>query len=83
MDAWVVTELGVKCGGHNFSLPDENGVTIALGENFDVGTDAFDARRADVDLLEWLGPKLGIQGEDGGVDLAPVGVSSNSYIDGV
>ena len=55
MDARVFAQFGVEGGGHDFALTDEDGVTVTLGEDFDAGPGAFDARGAEVDLLEWLG----------------------------
>lgn len=35
VDAGVVGKFGMEGGGHDVSLPDEDGVAFALGEDFD------------------------------------------------
>lgn len=81
MDAEVGGHFGVEGGGHGSSLPDEDGVFVAGGEDFDGRAGAFDARGADVDLFEGATGEFGFGGEDGGVDLAAVGVAGDGDVE--
>ena len=82
MDARVVAEFGMEGGGKDVVLADENGEAVAGGEGFDFRAGAGDARSADKDHLEWAAGEFGWDGEDGGVDLATVGVAFDRDIEG-
>src|SRR5260370_526502 len=60
--------------GEKIALANEDGEAVAGGEGFDRRAGADDARGADEDHLEWAAFEFGGGGEDGGVDLAAVGV---------
>ena len=75
VDAEIVAEFGVEGRGQNVALADEDGEVFAGGEDFDLGTCARDAGCADEDHLELRAGERGGLGEDGGVDLAAVGVA--------
>lgn len=81
MDAAVGAELGVEGGGHEVTLADEGGEAFALGEDLDGGTGAGDAGGADEDHLERTAGKGSLGGEDGGVDLASVGVALDDGVE--
>ena len=82
MDAGVGAEFGVEGGGEEMAFADEDGEAVAGGEGFDVGAGAGDAGGADEDHLEWAAGELGRGGEDGGVDLAAVGVALDGDVEG-
>ncbi len=65
MNAWVIAELRVKGSGHNFPLPDKNGMSVAFGENFNAGTCALDSWSADVNLLQRFGAEFGGERHNG------------------
>jgi hypothetical protein len=75
VDARVGRKLGVEGGGEQVALADEYGSVIASGENFDAGAHARDARGADEDHLDGTAGQGSRPGQDGGVDLASVGVA--------
>ena len=82
VDAGVVAEFGVKGGGEQMALTDEDGEAVAGGEGFDVRAGSGDAGGTDEDHLEWAAGKFGGGGEDGGVDLAAVGVALYGDVEG-
>src|ERR1700723_2856787 len=67
-------------GGEEMALADEDREAVAGGEGFYVGAGAGDAGGADEDHLQWSAFEFGRGGEDGGGDLAAVGVGL--YCDG-
>ena len=75
MDAGVAAEFGMEGGGEEMALADEDREAVAGGEGFYVGAGAGDAGGADEDHLQWSAFEFGRGGEDGGVDLAAVGVA--------
>lgn len=82
VDAGVVAQLGVEGGGKEVAFADEDGVGVASGEGFDFLSSAGDTGGADEDHLERAAGELGIDLEDGGVDLTAVGVALNRHIEG-
>src|SRR5437763_9163321 len=54
VDARVVSELGVEGSGEEASLPDEDGLAVELGEDFDLGAGGGDTRGADEDSSQRL-----------------------------
>ena len=82
MDAGVGAEFGVEGGGEEVAFADEDGEVVAGGEGFDVGAGAGDAGGADEDHLEWAAGEFCRLGEDGGVDLAAVGVALDGDVEG-
>ena len=83
VDAGVVAQLGMEGGCEDVVLADEDGVVFAGGKGFDSGTGAGDARGADEDHLQRAAGEFGIRVEDGGVDLAAVGVALDGDVEGV
>ncbi len=82
MDAEVGGQLGVEGGGEDVVLADEDGRAFALGEGLDCGAGAGDPRGADEDHLDGLVAERGLSLEDGGVDLASVGVALDGNVEG-
>src|SRR5580693_2809361 len=72
----------MKGRGEEVAFPDEDGEAVAGGEGFDFGAGVSDARGADEDHLEWAAGEFGRLGEDGGVDLAAVGVALDGDVEG-
>src|SRR5277367_2509693 len=69
-------------GGEEVAFADEDRESVAGGEGFDIGAGAGDARGADEDHLERAAFEFCRRGEDGGVDLAAVGVALDGDIEG-
>ena len=63
------------------SLAHQGGEAFALGEDLDGGTGVGDAGGADEDHLERAAGQGGLGGEDGGVDLAAVGVAFDNGVE--
>jgi len=82
VDSEVVAQLGMEGCGEEIALADEDRVVIAGGEGFDLGAGAGDAGGTDEDHLERAALEFGGGGEDGGVDLAAVGVALDGDIEG-
>src|SRR5271154_4907132 len=82
VDAGVGAEFGVEGGSEEVAFADEDREAVAGGEGFDVGAGVRDAWGADEDHLEWAAFKFRRLGEDGGVDLASVGVALDGDVDG-
>jgi len=81
VDAAVGGELGVKGGGEDVSLLDEDREAVALGENFDSCAGLHDARRSDVDELHGATFETGVDGFDDAIDLASVGVALHRCVE--
>ena len=81
VDAGVGGELGVEGGGEDVAGADEGGEAVAGGEGLDRGAGAGDARGADEDHLQRRAGERGGRGEDGGVDLAAVGVALDGDVE--
>ena len=75
MDAGVVAEFGVKGGGEEVALADEDRSVFACGQGLYIGAGAGDAGGPDEDHFEWATGECGFGGEDCRVDLATVGVA--------
>ncbi len=73
--AAVLAEFGVKRSGEDMALADEGGGAVPAGERFDAGTEAAEARCANVDRFKWAARQGGFLGTNGGVVLAAVGVA--------
>jgi len=71
----------VECGGEDVAGADEGGEAVAGGEGFDGGAGAGDARSADEDHLQRRAGERSGRGEDGGVDLAAVGVALDGDVE--
>ena len=82
VDAGVAGELGVKGGGEEVAFSDEDWGAVAGGEGFDPGAGVGDAGGADEDHFERAAGEGGGGGEDGGVDLAAVGVALYGDVQG-
>jgi hypothetical protein len=82
VNAEVVTKFRMEGGGEEMALTDQDGEVVAGGEGLDLGPGAGDARGADEDHLEGGAGEFGGGGEDGGVDLAAVGVAFNGDVEG-
>ena len=52
MDTLVFAQFGMESCGQQPALADKHGVAVALGQHLDLGADALDAWRANVDLLQ-------------------------------
>lgn len=68
-------------GGEDILLADEGRKAVALGEDFDFGAGADDARGADVDHFERAAFELRGRGGDGAVVLASVGVALDGCVE--
>jgi hypothetical protein len=77
-----VTELRVEGCGEKVALADEDREVVAGGQGFDLGAGAGDAGGADEDHLEWAAGEFRGGGEDGGVQLAPVGIAFDGDVEG-
>ena len=75
VDAGIAAELRVKGRGEEVTMPDEDGMVFAGGEDLDTFADAVDAGGADEDHLERAAGQGGLGGEDGRFVLAAVGVA--------
>lgn len=71
----------MKRSGEQVTLTDEDGEAVAFGEGFDIGAGVGDAGGADEDHLERTAFELGWRGENGGVDLATVGVALDGDVE--
>src|SRR5580704_15890506 len=69
-------------GGKEVAFANEDGEAVAGGEGFDVWASLGDAGGADEDHLERVAGEFGGGGEDGGVDLAAVGVALDGDVEG-
>src|SRR5580700_10192877 len=63
------------------AFADENREAVAGGEDLDVGAGVGDAGGSDEDHLEWAAFEGCRGGEDGGVDLAAVGVALDGDVE--
>src|SRR6266436_3952171 len=79
MHAGIVRKFGMKCGSHDSSLPDCDGITALGGNYFDVRSHALNFRGTDKNHLQWGVSQFA--GADGAVDLAPVGVAANANVE--
>ena len=64
----------MKGGGEDLALADQGREAVAAGEDFNAWTGGDDARGADEDHFQRSTREGGFLGDDGGVDLAAVGV---------
>ena len=71
----------MECCGHQFSLAHQYWVTLAAGQDFDLRAGLRDAGRADENHLQWIAGQGSRRDEDGGVDLAAVGVAFDHCIE--
>ena len=71
----VVGQLGVKCGSEDMALTNQDGRSVATGQNLNSGASFDDLWGADKDHFQGTARKFGFFGEDGGVDLAAIGVA--------
>lgn len=69
--------------GEEVAFADQDREAVACGEGFDLWAGAGDAGGTDEDHLEWAAFDLGWDGEDGGVDLAAVGVALDGDVERV
>jgi len=81
MDAAVGGELGVEGGSHEVALAHQGGESFALGEDLDGGAGAGDAGGANEDHFKRAAGQGSFGGENGGVDLAAVGVAFNDGVE--
>ncbi len=81
VDAGVGGEFGVEGGGEEMALADENGGGIAGGEDLDGGAGFGDAGGADEDHFKRRAGQGSGGEEDGGVDLAAVGVALDGDVE--
>jgi len=81
VDAAVAGELGMEGGGQDTALANKDGEAVALGEYLDAGADFDDARGADEDHLQRASGQSCFGGNNGGVDLAAVGVALDDGIE--
>jgi hypothetical protein len=77
----VAGEFGMEGRGHEFSLADEHGEVVAAGKYLDRGTGFKDARSANEDHFKWLAGKGRGRDENGGVDLAAVGIALDDGVE--
>ena len=82
MDACVVGKLGMKRCRHDDSLPHQHRISVAFAEDFDAFTDLLDVQSANEDHLQRIVAEFGFSFEDGGVDLAAVGVALDGDVEG-
>jgi len=80
VDPRIFGELGVEGGGHGASLADGYGVVPFCGEDFDAFAHVFDLGGADEDHFDGRGAEEALA--DGAVDLATVGVTADSDVEG-
>jgi len=83
VDAGVLGEFRMEGRGHDTSLPHQHRVVAAFGEDFDAFSDARDAWGADKDHLQRRTAQGGFSLDDGGVDLAAVGVALDRDVEGI
>src|ERR1700679_3452040 len=81
VDAKIVAALGAEGGGEGVPLGDEAGEAVAGGEGFYGGAGVGDARGADEDHFERATGEFCWCGEDGGVDLAAVGIAFDGDVE--
>jgi len=81
MNPPVGGEFGVKRCCHDGTLPDQDREVISPGQHLDVCASFNNAWSADKDHLQRRAVKRGFDGEDGGVDLAAVGVTFDDCIE--
>lgn len=82
VDPQVVRELRMKGGGKEMTLADEDGVAPAAGENFYLGPDLGDFWGSDENHLQGGAREGGFGVQDGGVQLAAVGVALYGDVQG-
>jgi hypothetical protein len=81
VNATVGRKLGMKCGSKKMTLADEDRGAIPAGKNLDAGARFDDLRGANENHLERAAGKGGFGREDGGVDLAAVGVALDNCVE--
>lgn len=67
--------------GEEVPFADEDGEPVTVGEGFDSGAGVDDAGGADEDHLQWAAFELCGSSEDGGVDLAAVGIAFDGNVE--
>ena len=75
VDAGVAAEFRMEGGGHQVTVADEHWIIAATGEDLDLRSDSGDAGSSDEDHLQRFGAEGGRREDDGGVQLAAVGVA--------
>src|SRR5271157_5461759 len=81
MHTRVSRQFGVEGRGHHASLSHQDRIVIALRQNFNPFTDAFNARRANEDHLQRIAAQRAGSLDNAGVDLAPIRVAADCDID--
>src|SRR5664280_731653 len=65
---------------HDTSLPHQHGISAALRQDLDALANSFNPRRANEDHLKRLAAERGGGFDDGGIDLAAVGVAADRNV---
>src|ERR1039457_462624 len=76
-------KLRMESCRHHSSLPHQHGIVAAFCQDFYSLADPLDPRRANEDHLQRIAAERGGGFDDGGIDLASVGVAANRYVDGI
>jgi hypothetical protein len=88
VDAPIVGEFWMKSGSHDSSLPHGYGICPFGGDDFDLGTDAFDLGSADKHHFQRrvsdfvIEPVQQLAFANGAVELASIGVAADANVDG-
>jgi hypothetical protein len=86
VDTSVLAQLGMKCCGHDFSLPDRDRVSAFGGKHLNPGAQALNFWRADENHFGWdifQLPLKKVAQPDRAINLASVGVSTNGNVNRV
>src|SRR2546421_95578 len=79
VNARVVRKFGMKCGSHDSSLPDGDGIAALGGHYFDLRSNALNFRRANKNHLQRRISQFAVA--NGTVDLAAIGVASDADVE--
>jgi hypothetical protein len=80
VDGGVAREFGMKCGGEEILVLNEDGLARIFGENIESGAGTFDDGAADENHFERVGLQFGRAEENVAGDLAAVGVAKNGHV---
>src|ERR1017187_9601806 len=78
--ARVVRQFWMEGRRHHTSLPHQHGIVAAFRQDFYSLADPLDPRRANEDHLQRIAPERGGGFDDGGIDLASVGVAADRNV---
>jgi hypothetical protein len=82
MDSRIGGEFRMEGGGEQMARADEDWKFVAAGKSLYTGAGTGDAGSSDEDHLQRPAWEGGLRGEDGGIDLAAVGIAFDGDVEG-